>query len=171
MKQNPDRLQRQDHVEEHIGRLDHAKARGCPHPRTQYAEALELEHELRFQLQNVHCVELREGLTRSSLESKANTKPQKRKISNEACHHTINLEPIFRIEKAYKFVGKTAKLWMPTTSLINSKVSTLSPFSDVDTIQSGSDTPPSSDTPIQLLKIRQAAITMHGSSCAAKTMG
>jgi hypothetical protein len=63
MHQFLDRAKWRDHIHKHIGKdLGDSKPPICPHPRPQCAEAFESVQELRFHLQDVHCLEFTRDL-------------------------------------------------------------------------------------------------------------
>ena len=150
MQQFPDRLKWQLHIDEHVGMLDGSKASICPHPRTQCTEAFESVQEFKFHLQDVHCVVPGKGLKRSSPESDPDTKPRKFRRPLETNLSDINMEIEVRIKQEYQFVDEAAKLRSrdtsrkSTTSSISSKRSTSTPEWNVDSVERGTETPPSS---------------------------
>ena len=106
--------------------------------------------ELKFHLQDIHCVELRKGCKRSSPESEVDTRPRKIKSPGDASRPNLNIESEAYIKQEYKFVDEAAKLWSRETSRestspsISSKGSTPLLDWNADSAQSGSETPPSS---------------------------
>jgi hypothetical protein len=153
IRQFPDRPEWQDHIDQHSENLGGSKVPMCPHPRGQCADAFKSAQELKFHLQDVHCVELRKGCKRSSPESEVDTRPRKIKSPVYANPHEAC------VKQEYKFVDKAANLWSretsrkPTASSISSKGSTPTPDWDADLAQSRSYTPPSSTCSDELDKI------------------
>lgn len=92
----------EDHINQHHENLGGEKTAVCPHPQTQCDKAFRSLQELKFHLQDVHCVKLRKGHKRSSLESEQDTKPRKIKSAarDELC-----------VQLQYKFVDEGGKLW------------------------------------------------------------
>ncbi|KAL8880142.1 MAG: hypothetical protein Q9192_008083 [Flavoplaca navasiana] len=125
----------------------------CPHPRRQCADAFKSVQELKFPLQDVHCVELRKGCKRSSPETELDIRPRKIKSLGYANRHEAC------VKQEYKFVDEAAKLWSretfrkPTASSISSKGSAPTPDWNADLAQSGSDTLPSFSCSDELDKI------------------
>jgi hypothetical protein len=150
IQQFPDRLKWQGHIDGHVGKLDDIKLPTCRHPRVQCAEVFASVQELKFHLQDIHCVELGKGLKRSSPESEVDTRPRKIRRPGDTNVTDIDIETEVRIKQEYQFVDEAAKLrsrdvsWKSTTSSISSKHSTSTPDWNVDSVELGTETPPSS---------------------------
>lgn len=110
MQQFLDRLNWQDHVDEHLEKPDDAKLPTCRYPRTQCTEAYPSMQDLKFRLQDVHCVDLRRGCKRSSPDRDADPRPLKTRISGDAQRHDLDLWSAAGIKQEYKFVDEAAKL-------------------------------------------------------------
>lgn len=125
----------------------------CPHPQGWCADAFESVQELKFHLQDVHCVELRKGCKRSSPDSEVDTRPRKIKSPGDANRHEAC------VKQEYKFVDEAAKLRIretsreSTSSSITSKRSTSTPGWNADLTQKDLDTPPSSTSSDEPCKI------------------
>lgn len=79
MRQFLNRSEWQDHIDQHSENWGGDKAPICPHPRGLCVDAFQSVQELKFHLQDVHCVELKEECKRSSPESEGGTKLRKLK--------------------------------------------------------------------------------------------
>lgn len=89
-QQFPDRLKWQSHIDDYVAKLDERKTPMCPHPRTQCTEAFSSMQDLKFDLQDVHCIELRKGCKRPSPENKADPRSRKVRISTDVkAHHSF----------------------------------------------------------------------------------
>lgn len=156
MQQFLDRHKWQDHVDEHLVKPNNTKILKCQYPRTQCAEGYPSIQDLKFHLQNVHCVDLRRGCKRSSPDRDANPRHLKTKRLGIAPIQDPDLESAAGIKQEYKFVDEAAKL-LVSRSLTTSAASTRSPSPSLnfssEPAESGSDTPPSSTSSCEIEKI------------------
>ncbi|KAI9752223.1 MAG: hypothetical protein M1835_001112 [Candelina submexicana] len=149
MQQFPDRPKWQAHVDEHVAKLDSSKTLICPHPRVQCTEAFESVQEFKFHLQDVHCVVPGKGFKRSSPESEPDTRPRKFKRPRETNRPDPEMETEVHVKQEYHFMDEAVKLqsrdtsWKSTASFISSKRSTSTPEWNVDSVERGTETPPS----------------------------
>lgn len=90
--------------------LDDTKTLKCPYPREQCDEAFQSMQDLKFHLQDVHCVDLKRGCKRSCPDSDATPRPSKTKISGD--NHRRHPAPRSdgHIKQEYKFVDEAAKI-------------------------------------------------------------
>jgi hypothetical protein len=159
MQQFLDRLNWQDHVDEHLEKPDDTKTLTCRYPRTQCTEAYPFMQELKFHLHDVHCVDLRKGCKRSSPDGDADPKPPKTRISGDAQRCDLYPWSAAGIKQEYKFVDEAAKLSTKevSRSLTASATSTRGPTPSLDfspeSAESGSETPPSSTCGFEIEKI------------------
>lgn len=148
-QQFPDRLKWQSHIDDHIAKLDERKTPICPHPRTQCTEAFSSMQDLKFHLQDVHCIELRRGCKRPSPESEGDPGSRKVRISGDVQPRGSDLRTAADIKPEYKFVDEAAKMSVRevprrlTGSLTSSRGSTPSLDWNPESARSGSETPPS----------------------------
>ena len=159
MRQFLDRSEWQYHIEEHFGELGAAKLLTCPHPRTQCILAFLFMQDLKFHLQDAHCVEIRKGRKRSSPENEAGPRPRKIRVSGDAQRLDPDLQATASVKQEYKFVDEAAKVFAPvtsrrsTTSSTTSKTSTPSLCYSPEPSESGSETLPLSTCSADLEKI------------------
>lgn len=115
--------------------------------------------DLKFHLQDVHCVDLRRGCKRSSPDFDADPRTLKTRISGEAWRRDSDPLPSIGIKQEYKFVDEAAKisakevsrsLSAPTTST-RARIPSLD-FS-TESAKSGSKTPFSSTYSFKIEKI------------------
>jgi hypothetical protein len=150
MRQFLDRPEWQDHLDQHNGKLEVSEVPKCPHPRAQCGEAFKSAQELRFHLQDVHCVEPTKGLKRSSVEHEAGSKPFKVKRASGANPRSSGTETDAYHKQEFKFIDDAAKMWdleihvQSTPSLIGSNGSTPMPDWITDKNESAVETTPSS---------------------------
>lgn len=144
MRQFPDRSEWQDHINQHRENLVHNKASMCSHPQRRCADTFESVQELKYHLQDVHCVELRKGCKRFSPDSEVNTGLRKIKSPGDTNRHEAC------VKQEYKFVNEAAKLRIretfreSTSSSITFKPSTPTSDWNADLVQRDLNTPPSS---------------------------
>lgn len=105
--------------------------------------------DLKFHLQDVHCIELRKGYKRPSPESEVDPGSRKVRISGDVQLHGSDLRTAADVKPEYKFVDEAAKMSVrevsgrSTASLTSSKGSTPSLDWSPESAGSGSETPPS----------------------------
>lgn len=148
-QQFPDRLKWQSHIDDHIAKLEGEKPPICLHPRTQCTEVFFSMQDLKFHLQDVHCIEFSKGCKRPSLESEADPESRKVRISGDVQRRGSDLWTAAHVKPEYKFVDEAAKISVreasrrSTASSTSSKGSTPSLDWSLGSTGSGSETPPS----------------------------
>lgn len=113
--------------------------------------------ELKFHLQDVHCIELRRGVKQFSSGTQAD-RPCKVKSLIDSDKPILEFLSGAGPKYEYKFVDETAKLWSQdifraqTISSNSSRSSISSPDWKADSTQRGSETPPSLICSVELGK-------------------
>jgi len=70
-----DRERWRRHIDDHIAELAGCKATKCPHPRPKCVEDFTSILELKFHLQDVHCIEFTKEIKRQRWDSEEETMP------------------------------------------------------------------------------------------------
>ena len=156
MQQFLDRHKWQGHVDEHLVKPNNANTLTCRYPRTQCAEECPSIQDLKFHLQNIHCVDLKRGCKRSSPDRDTNHRHLKTKRLGVGPRQDSDLGSAAGIKQEYKFIDEAAKLVVSrssTTSAASSRSpSPLLDFSS-EPAESGSDTSPSLTSSCEIEKI------------------
>jgi len=115
--------------------------------------------DLKFHLQDVHCVDLRRGCKRSSPDFDTDPRPLKTRMSGKAQRRDSDPLPSIGIKQEYKFVDEAAKISAKEVSRSLSAPTTSTrartPLLDFSTesAKSGSETPFSSTCSFEIEKI------------------
>jgi len=150
MQQFLDREKWKAHIDRHIERLDDCKATKCPHPRPKCVDAFQSVLELKFHLQDVHCIELTKGTKRRRSGSEVDTMPARRKRSRQTKDHDLDMKLDMWPQFTYEFVDETTKLCgqasigTSTPPSISSGWSSPSNTAATDEITDATETPASS---------------------------
>lgn len=105
-----DREKWKAHLDEHIGLLDDCKATKCTHPRQKCIDAFPSVLELKFHLQDVHCIELTKGIKRRRSTNQADTMPARRKRSRMSKDRDPDVKVDMWAQLTYEFVDETTTL-------------------------------------------------------------
>lgn len=105
-----DREKWKAHLGEHIGLLDDSKATKCTHPRQKCIDAFPSVLELKFHLQDVHCIELTKGIKRRRSTNQADTMPARRKRSRMSKDRDPDVKVDMWAQLTYEFVDETTTL-------------------------------------------------------------
>ena len=150
MQQFLDREKWKAHIDSHIERLDGCKATKCPHPRPKCVKAFPSVLEMKFHLQDVHCIEFTKGVKRRRSGSEPETMPAWKKRSRQTNDHDHDVKLDTWPQLTYAFVDETTKLCgqhdpgTSTPPLISSDRSSPSNTSATDEITDATETPASS---------------------------
>ena len=150
MQQFLDRERWKGHIDKHIEELDDYKANRCPHPRPKCVDAFQSVLEMKFHLQDVHCIEVSKGVKRRKSLSEEEPMPVRRKRSRQSNNHDPNAELESGPRFTYKFVDETTKLCSQqyartsTTPSVDSNCSSPSNTATTDEITDATETPASS---------------------------
>jgi len=110
MYQFLDREQWRTHIDNHIERLDGSKAPKCPHPRARCVEAFQSVLEMKFHLQDVHCIESTKRVKRRRSSSELEPQPHRRKRARRIKDHDPDVKLDTWPQLTYDFVDETEKL-------------------------------------------------------------
>jgi hypothetical protein len=150
MQQFLDREKWKAHIDRHIKRLDDCKATKCPHPRLKCVDAFQSVLEMKFHLQDVHCIDFTKGIKRRRSGSEVEFEPDRRKRSRRTKDHDLDVKLQTWPQFTYKFVDETTKLYgqqyagTSTPPSISSEHSSPSNTSATDEFIGATETPPSS---------------------------
>jgi hypothetical protein len=150
MRQFQERAGWREHVYGHHGCLEASELSKCPHPRSQCADAFVSTQELKFHLQDVHCVEFIKGSKKSRPADEVSDKHPKCRRVRGTNKNDANMEFEEISKQKFKFVDEAAKLYSHEMSGISTTSSTLPPTapspasSDASTVTlTAPSTPPS----------------------------
>ncbi len=110
MQQFLDREKWKAHIDGHIEMLDGCKATKCTHPRRKCLDAFPSVLEMKFHLQDVHCIELTKGTKRRRSGSEVETTPARRKRSRRTKDRDPDVKRDPWSQFTYEFVDETTKL-------------------------------------------------------------
>ncbi|KAL2056550.1 hypothetical protein ABVK25_002944 [Lepraria finkii] len=142
MQQFLDREKWKAHIDRHIEGLDGCQATKCPHPRPKCVDAFPSVLEMKFHLQDVHCIELTKKTKRRRSRSEVETMPARRKNLRRTKDVKLDSCP----QSPYEFVDETTKLCSQygtgtsTTPSISSERSSPSNTSGTDEITDATET-------------------------------
>ena len=97
-------------INDQIEELDGCKATKCLHPRPKCVDAFPSFLEMKFHLQNVHCIEFTKGVKRRRSSSKVDTMPARKKRSRQTKDHNPDMKVDMWPQFTYEFVDETMKL-------------------------------------------------------------
>lgn len=92
MQQFLDQEKWKAHIDRHIKRLDDCKAIKCPHSRLKCVDAFQSILEMKFHLQNVHCIELIKGIKRRRSSNEVEFEPNWRKRSRRIKDYDLDVK-------------------------------------------------------------------------------
>jgi len=110
MQQFLDREKWKSHIDRHIEMLDDCKATKCTHSRRQCVDAFPFVLEMKFHLQDVHCIELTKEAKRRESGDEMETMPAPRKRSRQTKDYDADVKLDFWPQFPYEFVDETTKL-------------------------------------------------------------
>ena len=110
MQQFLDREKWKAHLDGHIALLDDCKATNCAHLRQKCVDAFPSVLELKFHLQDVHCIELTKGIKRRRSNSEVDATPARRKRSRKSEDHDSDVKLDSWPQSTYEFVDETTNL-------------------------------------------------------------
>ncbi|KAL2041983.1 hypothetical protein N7G274_005171 [Stereocaulon virgatum] len=150
MQQFLDREKWKAHIDRHIERLDDCKATRCPHPRARCVEAFQSVLEMKFHLQDVHCIESTKSVKRRRSSSELEPQSHRRKRARQIEDRDSDVKRDTWAQFTYDFVDETEKLYgqhgtrISTTPSISSQRSSASSITTTDEGRDAVDTPASS---------------------------
>ncbi|KAI9800690.1 MAG: hypothetical protein M1825_004012 [Sarcosagium campestre] len=106
--------------------LDGCKATQCPHPRRKCVDAFPSVPELKFHLQDVHCIELTKGIKRRRSASGVDTMSPRRKRSRKSEDRSPDAKVDMWSQLTYDFVDETTTLCSRRSPGISTPLSTSS---------------------------------------------
>ncbi len=131
----------------------------CQHSWVQCTKVFESVQELKFHLQNIHCVKLRKELKQFSSKSKVDTRSCKIRCSENTNVTDIDIKTEVRIKQKYQFVNEATKLqsWNVSQKLTTSSISLNHSIStlnwNVNSVECSTETPSLSTCSDELNKI------------------
>ena len=110
MQQFLDREKWKAHLDGHIDMLDGCKATKCSHPRQKCVDAFPSVLELKFHLQDVHCIEFTKGIKRRRSTSGVDTMSPRRKRARIGKDRDPDVKVDIWPQSTYEFVDETVTL-------------------------------------------------------------